>query len=434
MVILQVAHALTLPPNTIKIDQRLDNSPQQASPGSTWYSMDDYTASRWTTMSPQNRQLAKRMEPQPHTADDSKGNTSSVEPHPTIAQSTRVQKGQLPPPTPSPTIGNRHGTSASKSTRQAKEAIHPSPEMKPSVGAPRPIALKTKPTAIVHAASSSSTSDENNINNNNNYDNANQISSSTGTIPGKKSSPDAKPIVLAIVGILGGLASCFFCLLGLSRIGCFVFQRRYFPGRKRYASVVFEPVSVGGKRIGLPKLVVDDYDDPMLGGTMTTKDAAHSSSPLPPPSSPPCKSMNHDNENSASGAKTVVATGTSQHGEGPAATFSEFWNVHAEFNPTLPGLSKGDNSTKQQTKVHTVNTKTVTNTATDATNTTKKKKKSFTTWPKLTAIHITSPTEPLPRNEPPSPTIYYYNPEAMTTSTSSSAAASSSSSSSSSSS
>ncbi|KAF9322328.1 hypothetical protein BG006_002424, partial [Podila minutissima] len=88
------------------------------------------------------------------------------------------------------------------------------------------------------------------------------------TPPIQEPPTDPKIIVLVIVGCLGGLACCFCCLLGVSRIGC-CFLHRFVVGKKNN-DVVFETVSVGGKMIGPPMPTEDtDEDGSVEKGTKT---------------------------------------------------------------------------------------------------------------------------------------------------------------------
>lgn len=176
------------------------------------------------------------------------------------------------------------------------------------------------------------------------------------TLPTPPTSPpirepptDPKIIVLAIVGSLGGLACCFCCLLGASKIGC-CFLHRFAIGKKNN-DVVFETVSVGGKKIG-PPMPIEDTDGEGTGGMSTPTTMT-------------------------SGPKLGMAH------------FTEFWNV-PETSKDGKRSSRGHKSKAGQGSLGSG---------------------AKATTP--TAHHITSPIESIPPQRfarADSPTIYY-NPE-----------------------
>ncbi|KAG0333071.1 hypothetical protein BG004_000991, partial [Podila humilis] len=183
-------------------------------------------------------------------------------------EASATQKAKKPsgsprrPPPPPPPV---HPDISNTKPRNAKQQAHsPPPPPSPSYSSPPPKAHKKKedPAVVVSShtlgpnttdpvSSSSSKSSLSYLPNNDKSDNRPPIRESSSS-----SSTDIKIIILVILGSLGGLACCFCCLLGASRLG---YQNRLL--RHRTEGIVFEQVSIGGKKIGMPKPMVRQDED-----------------------------------------------------------------------------------------------------------------------------------------------------------------------------
>lgn len=269
--------------------------------------------------------IRKRMNPRA-TSNGSKRNPKAKKPG----------ASRSPPSHPNISSANKNVRTNSPTTHMIHSKSTENTAITKDSATPHKASKKTEDPPVIAASDS------------NNHANVTESPSINFAPPVQEPPTDPKIIVLAIVGSLVGLACCFCCLLGVSRIGC-CFLHRFAVGQKNN-DVVFETVSVGGKKIGPPMPIEDtDEEESRDQGTTTTTDR-------------------------------------SKPGRSP---FTEFWNI-SETRKDTKRSSKGQNTKGRGSLNGSGNVKAAT-----------------------TAHHITSPIESLPPqryDRANSPTIYY-NPE-----------------------